>query len=160
MTKNLDLNIKIKDFLFPFENLTHYLTACNIIKMKRSDKIDNMVEMTQTINTLNKSNIPLFAIRNFVHRIIASPATYGFEFIKNFTNHTAELYKLNQLKQIPTRIVTPQVQVCVFCKDKDVSLSIKPIRLAKETMLYTKNSIGIYSIKFCNFNHSTFKIDY
>ena len=141
----LNSSTKLKDFLHPFNDLTSFLSASNIVKTHYSSKLDNVAQVSMLINNLTKSNIAANQIRNFIHQITTFPMTYGFQFVKDISYHEKELHELSAQKNLHTRTIVVNIDICYLCqlnKHKKVRLEIKEPRFSKDAMLYSANTIG------------------
>jgi hypothetical protein len=132
---------KLVDFLRPFSDLTSYLKATTVVKNQFSQKLQNVLEVAQSINLLLNSNIPTFEIKNFIIQITTFPATYGFQFITDISIHEQKIFKQATASKLHTKIITPPIDDCIFC-ESGKKLVVKQIRFAKECILYTLTAIG------------------
>ena len=133
---------KLTDFLHPFRDLTSYSKALHVVKNMYSKKLDNIKEVTKTINDLFDLLIPVFEIKKFVVQIITYPITYGFEFVSHAHIFDRQVFKHSAHNDLHTKILTPSVESCLFCKCAPNKLVVKQIRFAKGCTLYMNNSIG------------------
>jgi hypothetical protein len=145
----VNLTTNLKDFLDPFEDLSNFLIACNVVKNVYSVKKDNFQQVSQTINSLIKKQLPAYSIKNFVDKVVAFPSTYGFEFVTNFEKITANVRGVASSSNMNTLVITPLVLHCYLCKTINSQTSllvVKQLPLAKDVMVFKRNTIGNFFI--------------
>jgi hypothetical protein len=131
------------NLLGPFKNLTQFLQVLQIIKLNYCESKKNFGDVTCFINeTLGTCLIPT-EVATIIQNVQQFPAFYGFEFVVNYNQLEKELHLLHANRDHSTFILTPIIEVCMFCK-KDNQLIIKSDRSIRDGMLYTQTRIGNY----------------
>ena len=138
------LGVTVKELIKPFNDITSYLKACNIVNTQYSIKNNNYQQVTETINTILLTNYFTYQIREFIHQVVKYPKEYGLNFISTISSSNEKLHQITSEKNVNTKILTPEIQKCLICEKDEITLEIRQIRFAKEAILYTRTTMGEY----------------
>ena len=145
--------ISLVDFLMPFNSLTHFNKASEIVLNNYSDKKKNFSLVTKLINEFIKNEnfanslshvgeLSQEHVVHFIQKIRRHKTFYGYDFVLQREEFLTVLYKhnLNQGQYTKT-IAVPHIS-CAFCVKGNINLVVKRMPFEKEVLLYGYDRIG------------------
>ena len=132
----------IIDFISPFQNISDYFKAIEIVNQLFSQYSKNYNEISLMIKKIINIILSDFEIKKFINKINMFPAHYGLDYVKQTTILHQQIHDTAAQDNNNTIVLTPAIADCMFCPT--TKLIHNKHSLSHVPMLYSSRGIGNY----------------